>query len=77
MIDPLIRNAYYLPADRTGVMHSHQVVVSTLIQGATTTGLRRSTSVPMLSGVLADFLNDLIAMGERKEEGAGRDGTSS
>ena len=67
VIGPLIRNAHYLPADRTGVMHSHQVVVSTLIQGATTTGLRRSTSVPMLSGVLADFLNDLIAMGQGKE----------
>ena len=67
VIGPLIRNAYYLPADRTGVMHSHQVVVSTLIQGATTTGLRRSTGVPMLSGVLADFLNDLVGMGQRKE----------
>ena len=68
VIGPLIRSAYYLPADRTGVMHSHQVVVSTLIQGATTTGLRRSTDVPMLSGVLADFLNDLIAMSERKKK---------
>ena len=68
VIGPLIRNAHYLPADRTGVMHSHQVVVSTLIQGATTTGLRRLTRVPMLSGVLADFLNDLIAMGERKKK---------
>ena len=68
VMGPLIRSAYYLPADRTGVMHSHQVVVGTLIQGATTTGLRRSTRVPMLSGVLADFLNDLIAMGQRKKE---------
>ena len=68
VMGPLIRSAYYLPADRTGMMHSHQMVVSTLIQGATTTGLRRSTRVPMLSGVLADFLNDLIAMGQRKKE---------
>ena len=55
--------AYYLPADRTGVMHSHQVVVGTLVQSATTAGLRPSTDVPMLSGVLADFLNELIAIG--------------
>ena len=68
VLNPLIRSAYYLPADRIGVMHSHQVVVSTLIQGATTTGLRRSTGVPMLSGVLADFLNDLIAMGQRRKK---------
>ena len=57
------RPAYYLPADRTGVMHSHQVVVGTLVQSATTAGLRPSTEVPMLSGVLADFLNELIAIG--------------
>ena len=63
VLGPLMRNAHYLPADRSGVMHSRQVVVSTLIQGAT--GPSRSTSEPMLSGVRADFLNDLIAMGQR------------
>ena len=69
------RPAYYLPADRTGVMHSHQVVVGTLVQSATTAGLRPSTDVPMLSGVLADFLNELIAIGgdyppSRRRKGA-------
>ena len=62
MLGPLGRNAYYLPADRTGVMHSHQVVVSTLVQSAATAGLRPSTNIPMLSGVLADFLNHLIGI---------------
>ena len=52
--------AHYLPADRTGVMHSLQVVVGTLVQSATTVGLRPST--PMLSGVLADFLNQLFGL---------------
>ncbi len=47
-------------------MHSHQVVVGTLVQSATTAGLRPSTNVPVLSGVLADFLDQLIAMGERR-----------
>lgn len=57
------QRAYYLPADRTGVMHSHQVVVGTLVQSVTTAGLRPSTNIPMLSGVLADFLNQLISLG--------------
>ena len=61
---PLMRRAYYLPSDRTGVMHSHQVVVSALIQRATAAGLRPSESVPLLSGVLADFLNGLIWMNQ-------------
>ena len=58
----LYRPAFYLPADRTGVMHSHQVVVSALFQNATTAGLRPAVGTPMLSGVLADFLQQLIAI---------------
>lgn len=63
ILGPIAELAYYLPADRTGVMHSHNVVVGTLVQGATTAGLRPSTDVPLLSGVLADFLDQLIAVG--------------
>ena len=60
------QDIYYLPADRTGVMHSHQVVVSTLVQNATTAGLRPSQTIPMLSGVLADFLSQLIDISGRR-----------
>ena len=66
LLMPLRRPAYYLPADRTGVMHSHQVVVSTLVQGATTARLRPSDADPLLSGVLADFLSQLIEMGSEQ-----------
>jgi len=52
--------AFYLPADRTGVMHAHSVVVSALIENAPTAGLRPTTRMPMLSGILADFLEQLI-----------------
>ena len=63
MLSPICAKAHYLPADRTGIMHAHQVVVGTLVQSATTAGLRPSTHVPTLSGVLADFLNALIEFG--------------
>ena len=66
VVGPLARRVYYLPADRTGVMHSHQVVVSTLVQSATTARLRPSDDVPLLSGVLADFLSQLIEMGSEQ-----------
>ena len=65
MVLPLDRPAYYLPADRTGIMHSHKMVVGALVQSAATAGLRRSPDVPMLSGVLTDFLEQLIRMGDR------------
>ena len=52
--------AFYLPAARTGVMHAHSVVVSSLIARATMSGIRPAARLPMLSGVLADFLEQLI-----------------
>ena len=62
IVGPLYLPAYYLPAGRTGVMHSHNVVVRTLIGRAAMTGLRQTTPMPMLSGVLADFLEQLIEL---------------
>ena len=73
LLGPLGGAAYYLPADRTGVMHSHKVVVGALLQGAATAGLRPPTNIPMLSGVLADFLYQLIAVsGPRRGVAGGR-----
>ncbi len=62
VLGPLYQSAYYLPAGRTGVMQSHHVVASVLWQKAATAGLRRSLDVPILSGVLADFLEQLVEM---------------
>ena len=59
---PLTNNSYYLPADRAGVMHSHRVVVGSLIERASYGGLRREEALPTLSGVLADFLSQLIQL---------------
>ena len=54
---------FYLPADRTGVMHAHSVVVRALIASASMAGLRHGAPTPLLSGVLADFLEQLIGIG--------------
>lgn len=66
IVRPLIRSAYYLPADRTGVMHAHQVVVGSLIARAARAGLDRFPTEPALSGVLADFLGRLINLPARQ-----------
>ena len=63
---PLCLPAFYLPADRTGVMHAHSVVVSALIESAAMTGLRPAVRTPMLSGVMADFLEELIDLGNHR-----------
>ena len=64
LVGPLRRVAHYLPADRTGIMHSHKMVVAALVQSAARGGLRQSPDVPILSGVLTDFLEGLIGMNE-------------
>ena len=64
-ITPLSSAVHYLPADRTGIMHAHQVVVASLISRASRAGLRRDAPLPVLSGVLADFLENLITLSER------------
>ena len=61
---------HYLPADRAGVMHAHRVVVSSLIGRASRAGIGAESPLPTLSGVLADFLNQLIDLGNA-EQGAG------
>ena len=52
--------AFYLPADRTGVMHAHSEIVSAMIDRVPMAGLQPVGRTPMFSGVLADFLRQLI-----------------
>ena len=52
--------AFYLPADRTGIMHTHGAMISSIIGSTPTMGSRRAARAPMLSGVLADFLQQII-----------------
>ena len=62
--NPLSNAAHYLPAGRTGVMHTHRAVVASFIERGSHTALRRDTPLPAVSGVLADFLERLVGLGE-------------
>lgn len=59
---PINRNAYYLPADRTGAMHTHKAVVRALIQSAPFNTASLTAGSPLFSGVLGDFLSELIGL---------------
>ena len=70
---PLGLPAYYLPADRTGLIDTHSVVVGGLIAGASTAALGPKARTPMLSGVVADFLEQLLEIeGTARESDLGR-----
>ena len=56
---------YYLPAPRGGIMETHGVILSSLVEGATRVGLKRSSGNATISGMIADFLKQIINYDER------------
>lgn len=52
--------AHYLPADRTGVLHAHQALVGGIIRNAPRAGRDQFSAIPRLTGVLTDFLQQII-----------------
>lgn len=50
---------YYLPAARSGIMQSHRVIASSLVERASRGGLA-PLEVPTFSGIVADFMKRLI-----------------
>ena len=57
---------YYLPALRSGIIQSHRTLVGALIQRASRAGLVETPSIPLLNGVFADFMQNLIDLGRRR-----------
>lgn len=62
-----IEGIHYLPADRGGIMHAHATVVSALIESAPDAGLYTERTLPVLSGVLSDFMRILARLANMGE----------
>lgn len=56
-------NAHYLPADRSGIMHTYRVIASSLIQRTA----RADPAPPGFSGVMADFMQELVYYDESEQ----------
>ena len=65
-----IGNRAYLPAARSGIMQSHRVIASSLVERATRGGLT-PLEVPTFSGIVADFMQQLILYEESKSPDEG------
>lgn len=52
--------SYYLPAGRTGLMHAHPAVGSALFDRAADFPPTEVPELPMMSGLLSDFMRNLI-----------------
>ena len=51
---------HYLPAARSGIMQSHRVIASSLLDRSTRVGLERLPELPTFSGLVADFMQRII-----------------
>lgn len=56
----LTANPLYLPAERAGILHANSMVVASILNSAARVGTLSGPQSPMLSGVIADFLEKLI-----------------
>ena len=61
-----VPNFYYLPAPRGGIMETHGVILSSLVESATRAGLAHSSGNATISGVIADFLKQIINYDEHR-----------
>lgn len=53
--------AFYLPAARSGILQGHRAIPASIVRQATYAGLEK-VDIPKLSGVVSDFLVDIIEM---------------
>ena len=58
------QNCFYLPAPRGGIMETHGVIASSLVDLATPGGLERFSENATFSGMIADFLKQIISYEE-------------
>ncbi|ODS37387.1 MAG: hypothetical protein A7316_07640 [Candidatus Altiarchaeales archaeon WOR_SM1_86-2] len=60
-MEQMMRECYYLPAARSGILQGHKAVSAAIISEAPLAGLRK-IEIPTLSGITADFIISLIEL---------------
>ena len=61
---PFNQSAYYLPAARTGLMHAFKPVIGGILENSAMGKVRVEQNSSTVSGIVADFLQNLIIMDE-------------
>lgn len=66
----LSSRAYYLPAARSGILQGHKALASSLLERLPLVGIERF-DIPQLSGVVADFISNLLQLQPGRRRGPG------
>ncbi len=67
----ITRRRYYLPAARSNIMRRYRVIASSLVTRSTRAGLDSDSELPTFSGVIADFMQQIILYEEPEKSGDG------
>ena len=59
MLKSNIKNSYYLPASRSGLMAGHRLMASGMLKSVAYANIER-TLIPKISGITSDFMSTLI-----------------
>ena len=65
---PALRGAYFLPADRRGIVHHQRAVVDDSIRGAVSSDSRPTGGAPFLSGAATDLLAQFAAIDRNADD---------
>lgn len=57
--------SHYLPAARSGILQSHRTLAAALVRSSTRAGIEEM-SVPKVSGLVADFISEVLEMTPRR-----------
>ncbi len=63
---PLDSSSYYLPPDRTGLMRTHKLVLSSLLASAPMGRLSATSGSSYLTGVVSGFIDRIISMQDNR-----------
>ena len=66
-VGQFVNHAHCLPAGRSGIMSVQNVILRALIRSSATTRNRSGEDTPLLSGILADFLEQLVTLDSGQE----------
>ncbi len=58
------KSSHYLPAARSGIMQSHGIITMALYNRTTKVGLELYPEIPTFSGMIVDFLNQIVNYNE-------------
>lgn len=61
-----VNATYFLPAYRSGIMHTHSAIINSLLRGAARNGIHQEPRISKYTGVVGDFMEHLVNLANQE-----------